>query len=142
MHWSHKKRYYFHTWGKCSDTGALVSSKLGIDTARRVEKINHNQLNSITCVPKKSSGLTKNLYLRKYTQISSPDDTSELLNWAQASQWPSSEAQAAKPGPRSRSGGVENYFTVAVAILCLKVFSLWLLQDPEFALKTFMLTVS
>ena len=63
-----------------------------------------------------------------------------MLNWAQASQWPSSEAQAAKPGPRSRSGGpgVENYFVGEVAILCLKVFSLWLLQDPEFALKTFM----
>ena len=27
-------------------------------------------------------------------------------------------------------------------IFCLKVFSLWLLQDPEFALKTFLLTVS
>ena len=27
-------------------------------------------------------------------------------------------------------------------IFCLKVFNLWLLQDPEFALKTFLLTVS
>ena len=27
-------------------------------------------------------------------------------------------------------------------IFCLKVFGLWLLQDPEFALKTFLLTVS